>query len=78
MLERTVPALSGTAVMPIIVTVTLDWYHAVLIVLVLLLAYRLGYVRGWRRMRYTLAATQEKLDYYKATADSVAEPYPYS
>lgn len=76
MLERTAPALSRTAVMPITVTVTLDWYHAVLIALVLLLAYRLGYVRGWRRMRYTLAATQERLNFYKAAADSLEQSCP--
>lgn len=59
------------------ITITLEWYHAVLAALVVQLAYGWGYLRGWRRMRYTLAATQEKLDYYKAAADSAAEPYPY-
>lgn len=57
------------------ITITLEWYHAVLIALFVQLVYGWGYLRGWRTMRYTLEATQEKLNFYRAAADSLDQPY---
>lgn len=56
-------------------TITLDWYHVILIAVLLHVVYRWGYGSGLRTMRYTLEAAQERLNHYEAVANSLDEPY---